>query len=620
MNPSRIPKTKIPIWLTVLGLICFLGAIVSFLIHFFSEDPSKVVEGQILSLRNKKISEAYYTYTSEEFQAQTSFENFQEFLKENPIFFDNTSVQVSDKVIELDRSSFLILFYIGSEEKNEAIYNLIKEKNGWKILGIEVIEHEESPSVDSSMTSELITPIEMQLSAFQKHDLLGAYTDLVSKQFQTNTPFDKFKTYVLQNAILTDFKNYDFKEHFIEGSQGIVTVVLNPDAESILVKYKLIRENDEWKIELMKVVPPVLQASEVQPNSAQMISFIEEMFAQLKEKNYDQVYQNFIAENIKKDTPLETFKKFLRKYPALSNYQSMNIKEPLIDGNVGHLVVDLHNAEGVTSVEYTLKLVDNQWKIEGMHVVNVPVVPETSSSNGKNYKTRELLSIIQAFLKAVHSKEEEKAYRAYTSQNFKFTNSFADFQKYLKAHSELTTSTSSSFEKLMFNNNVATFGGKLYLSDKLYLPIEFDLVQEDDKWKILNIFTYPTAEIVPETKSNEEGVASIPLEFTKITLGTTVDDEGHIENPTTIFHQNSGDINMNLFISNGVAGTKLEIILRHVDSNSEIPAVSSTLTSNGETELSFAFSPPPKGWPKGSYQIRITSSTKVFKTFPFTVD
>jgi len=407
-----------------------------------------------------------------------------------------------------------------------------------------------------------------------------------------------------------------------------VTVLLNPESEAIPVKYKLIEENNEWKIDLMKISMPSQDQEANAKNStdtAQIISVVEELLSAFKQKEYDKAYKEFIAENIKKDTPLDVFKKFVKGYPAFTHYQSFNIKEPLIEDGIGHLVVDLQNNEGTTSVEYTLKLLDNHWKIEGIHIAKMPDAAEQTNkeADGKKFKTRELLSVIQAFLKSIRSKEDEKAYQQYTSTNFKQAKSFQDFQKYLKDHPELTTTLSSSFEKLMFNNNIATFGGKLFISDKFYLPLEFDLIQEDDKWKILNIFIYPEAEISHEPDAQQKGeaaAAAVPVEFQKIILGPTVDEEGNIENPTTAFHENSGDINMNLFVRHGVAGTKIEIVLRHIESGSEIPPVSAMLNDNGESELSFVFSPPPHGWPKGSYQIRVSSSTKVFKTFPFTVD
>lgn len=621
MNSSEDPR-KIPIWLKALGFLCLVGALASFMIHLFSVNPAEVVQKQLSSLKNKKITEAYYAFTSKEFQSNTSLEDFQTFVRQYPFILNYTSASITEQEMEKNTGGVLVDFFADSEREGQAIFNLVKENKQWKILGIEVLSTTENEAKDPSITGELIAPIELQLHALQNYDILGAYKDLVSKHFQSQMPFDKFKIYVLKHPILTQFKRFDFKEHYLDGNHGVVTVLLNPDLDSISVKYKLIKEDKGWKIDLMKVLTPSQELVPKTPDSTGLISTVEQLLSTFKKGNYEGAYNQYIDELVKKDTPFETFKRFIRNYPAFANYRSINIKEPQIDEKMGHLIVDLLNDEGVTTVEFALKFTGNDWKVEGMHVVNIPSIAEqpNTDQSGKSFKTRELLSMIQGFLNSLRSKEEDKAYKQFTSQNFKYTNSPEDFQKFLKSHPELATSSSSSFEKLMFNNNIATFSGKLFLSDRLYMPIEFDLIQEDGKWKILNIFTFPPAEISPETRDSLEAAQSVPIEFTKILLGTSVNDEGNVEHPTTSFRRDSGDINMNLFIKNGVAGTKVEIVVRHVESNSEIPPVNSVLTGDGESELSFVFSPPPHGWPKGSYQVRVSSSTKVYKTFSYKVE
>jgi hypothetical protein len=626
VDPVTQPnKTKFPFWLKIFGSVCFLGALLALVFHQSFSELNSVVEGQLSVLRTKKITEAYYAYSSQEFQANTSFENFKEFIKANPIFLNNTSAVIQDKTLDSDKGRVNLTLYIGQEKEADIVYDLIKENDSWKILKIQLQGKESFSSEDSSTTEALLAPIKTQLKAFQKHDTLGAYKDLVSKKFQKTLPFDKFKIFVLQHSILNEFNNFDFKRHSIEGHQGSATVILNSLKEIVAVRYNLIEENQHWKIADMRISSQdgktQLKDSE---DTAKMISILEQILSLFKVKEYDKVYQQYIADNIKKETTLEAFKKFVKNYSAFSSHESINIKEPLIEDGIGHVVVDLNNEEGITSVEFSLKLFDSEWKVEGIHVEKSTDANEEATKNedGKRYRSRELLGVIQSFLKSVRENEEEKAYQQYTSENFKKLNTFQDFQSFLKAHSELTTSSSYSFEKLMFNNSIATFAGKLFISEKFSLPLEFDLIQEENRWKILNIFIYPLIENSQQSDSDDKeakGVA-VPLEFKRMLLGTQVDEEGHIENPTTNFHKDSGDINMNLFITHGVTGTKIEIVMRHIDSGSEIPPVNATLNDNGDNDLSFVFSPPPHGWPKGSYQIRVSSSTQVFKTFPFTVD
>ena len=354
-----------------------------------------------------------------------------------------------------------------------------------------------------------------------------------------------------------------------------------------------------------------------------MIAVVKAQLEALKQKNYDKAYNDFIAKEVQKETTFETFKNFLKTYPAMINYQSINIKEPVIEGDAGQLVVELINEEGTTDVDYTLALKEGVWKVMGIHISKLPEnVPQTGQEAAeKGFKTRDLLNVIHSFLNVVRNKDFSSAYNQFTSQNFHENNSLKDFEDFMQKHPEFLKSSGSSFEKLTYNNNIATFNGKLFLSDKMYMPVEFDLIQDEGKWKILHIFTYPIVQNEDEASSkSSKASVSNAIEFTKVLLGTKVDDEGNIQSPTTAFKTNSGDINVNLFIHNGAAGSKIEIVLRHVESSSEIGPVSATLADNGDSRLSFVFSPPPNGWPKGSYQIRVSSSTKVYKTFAFTVN
>lgn len=98
----------------------------------------EVVDGQIVSLREKNIPKAYYAYTSKDFKKATSLEDFE--------YLINSFLPLAqNKVISLNAIRFLddSANYEGvvSSENNEKLiieYQLIKEGPLWKINGLQI--------------------------------------------------------------------------------------------------------------------------------------------------------------------------------------------------------------------------------------------------------------------------------------------------------------------------------------------------------------------------------------------------------------------------------------------------------------------------------------------------
>jgi hypothetical protein len=235
----------------------------------------------------------------------------------------------------------------------------------------------------------------------------------------------------------------------------------------------------------------------------------------------------------------------------------------------------------------------------------------------KNFKTRELMDVIQSFLGALRGQNLKKAYQ-YTSSKFQEENSFKNFEDFIKNHPEFVKHTTSSFEKLSFNNNIATFAGEIIHSENIAMPVEFDLIQDNGKWRILHIFVSPA--IDTSKQQTTPAIKNSTIEFSKIVLGSKIDDHGIVIDPTELFKTGTDDIYVNLYVRNGKAGETVDLLLRHVDSGSSIPVVKNELSDNGDNMLSYAFSPPPAGWPKGTYQLKASSNNSVFKTYTFKVE
>jgi hypothetical protein len=468
----------------------------------------------------------------------------------------------------------------------------------------------------------MIAPVKHQLECLQKGDILKAYQNTSSKDFIEATSFENFKIFVVRNPLLSQFDHYTYQKHMMQGKSGKVEVILNPDAEAMPVVYYIRKNEDgkEWKIQYMQIMADSGDSTQ-SANADQMMATLKEIMDILKKKDYVHFYNDFIASDVQKTTSEEAFEDFFTNNPIFFNYYSYNIKEPYLENQRALVTLDITNEEGVSVVEISLRIQNNLWKVTGIHMDKVvEKAPVKEDSNMQGFKTRDLMTVIHAFLNSLQKGNTSLAYQKFTSEFFQQSNSLDQFKDFIAKHKELTQEVPSSFEKIIFNNNIATIAGKLFLSNTTYLPVEMDLIQDNDKWKILHIYTYPVVQekMAPENELILEPSKALIID--KIIVGTKVNNEGAILNPSDKLSIENEDIYVNLFIQNGTVGSPVTIALRHVPSGSEIAPITAALTENGTNRLSFIFSPPPKGWPKGPYQVRVSVLKKEFKTFGFTIE
>lgn len=592
-----------------------LAALFFLLGYFYKGDLDETVKGQLSALKSNKLTEAYYGYTSKDFQETNSFEKFKEFIRSFPLLQSFKRMTLGRPSVKDDLADIKVVLESNEEVDGEISYKLIKEDNKWKIIGIQITEFQKPGSEEqSTATAALIAPVELQLKALQENNLLEAYKNNTTKEFQKQIPFEDFKTYALKYPILTKQKHYDFKEHYTSDDKGVVTVVLNPEDEAIPIRYILVKEDGTWKIQLMRIGETIKNTKD----AAGMLSVVREQLDLIKKNQVDHSY-HLISQQLQKETSLENYIKFIAAYPAFTNYTVVNINEPYVEEGIGRVTAELKNDDGTTVIEYALTKENDTWKILGMHIEKHPETSNMAQDGDiKNFKTRDLINVIQSFLASIREFNLKKAY-TYTSTQFQQENDFAAFEEFIKKHPEFAKSTTSSFEKLIFNNSIATFSGEIIHSDHISLPVEFDLIREEGIWKILHIYVLPAKDT--EKKGNAATEQTSTLEFSKAVFGTKINDQGIVENPTTVFKKDTGDIFINIYLTQAKQGEHVNVVLKHVESGSSIPKIEASVEGNGDTVLTLTFSPPAKGWPAGNYQLRAASeNNKSFKTYTFKVE
>jgi len=273
-NKEVIFKRQSPLWFKVILIAVALLCFFSILIALMSQDLTDAVSDQLVALREKKITEAYYNFTSREFQKATSLENFHKFVEEYPIFLRNKSVRFIDRSMENDVGK-LDAMLMGEQGLEMPVqYRLIDQEGKWKILSIQMEnkteasdnqddkeEKTKTDSVADSAASDfdatpLYTAIKKQLHSIRQHNLTLAYDEFTSQAFKKETPFKNFEAFVQKQQGFSDNREISLDHLTFDNNIAIVSGILTTNANiTYHVDYSLVLEDGKWKILNIEVLP-----------------------------------------------------------------------------------------------------------------------------------------------------------------------------------------------------------------------------------------------------------------------------------------------------------------------------------------------------------------------------
>lgn len=102
------------------------------------------------------------------------------------------------------------------------------------------------------------------------------------------------------------------------------------------------------------------------------------------------------------------------------------------------------------------------------------------------YATSGLTDTVNQQLSALRQGDIKKAY-SYTSKSFQEHTSLAQFTGFVKKYPGLENNQSASFNNREINNGIGILKGELTAKNGGVIPIQYQLVKEEDQWKILSI-------------------------------------------------------------------------------------------------------------------------------------
>lgn len=511
--PSESEKRiKKRIRLVFLALVLL---VTGFLVYRFVEQqaPVRVIKSQLAAIQSQKLDEAY-GYTSKTFQKQMGVEQFRHFLEEHPVLLYGKSLKVEGSAIG-DVDSIVHGKFEAMDEEVPVIYRLDKEQGEWKIGAIEISkstrqkneENKEAISKEESVVQKLIpnpapsdeaqamNVVEDLLKLVRSGEIEKAYKDYLSKEFHIEMPYEKFTEFLSKYKELRDNEALEIGSVKIEKDQAIIQTFLSfkGKEEKIPLEVRLVKEDGDWRVWSLRLTLPLESLGE-HPDFSKMLATIELQIKALKEGLIKTAYEEYTSKRFRDVTSLTEFEEFVRKFPALTQYQTIEFKERSVQNDSGKVFALFKDQHGVTEVEFLLGLENNVWKIWTIEVIKSPTVQQKKEET-ETFDASPLKKVIEEQLATLGQQKVETAYTNYGSRGFKEATSFPEFEDFIKHFPVFMRYTSFQFGKLVFNNNIAMLPVILTDLNGMKFQVEYHLVQEGSDWKILQIKTLPKGAI-----------------------------------------------------------------------------------------------------------------------------
>jgi Domain of unknown function (DUF4864) len=618
-STSTQPRKKTASWFYVIVTLSFFLMIWGLYSFITGVDAlSSTVKTQLAEIKSNKLTKAYYEYTSSEFRTKKTLDEFKKFIDENSALKNYQSVTIVKSERENKYGVVFADLLLPDNMFATITFEFVKEDDEWRILGITATAPKFVDEKGEGSDTDIVDAVKAHLDAMRKGEIDKAYA-MGAKEFHEATKPEGFREFIKEYPSLTSEKNANMSVVEQEGNKALVRVLLFSNGEPVPVDYIMVSEGGAWKVWSLYVVTPEdddeVNAHEITDNniSAPIEKFLQDLKVGQVEEAYDGT-----AEQFKNTISFDQFKKFLKKFPIFIEGEGISIKSK-VSGQTGQARFEMKSEDQETVVDYTLSLEDNNWKIMGIQLVEeiAPKDEEGEVIENDQFDTSFLTKIISDQLEQMKQKDLYAAYEDFTSLRFRESTPFDSFARFVDQNSIFTDNQSIAFGDLTFNNNVATLLVVLTAEEKRHEKVEYDLIKEDEGWKILSIKIVNNA---PQAKKKHpKEVINNKLVFDKIDVGTEVNLSGQITNPSTKIKSSASEIFATLFVKEGVTGTVIEVFFEHIDTGSSLPPVTKTLKDNGNSHISLVFSPPKEGWPKGKYLLKAKASSGQKTKFEFEI-
>lgn len=351
-------------------LIVFSLILVALLIGvwdlFTGEFPHEVIEEQLQAIRENKLTEAYYAYTSKEFQAATSLDEFKKFLKSFPEIASHDSNDFEDLEDQNNVKMIKGLFQSKTGDHFNILYQLIDQDGKWKILNMKVIPSKDQKEEGklSQTHLDILTPVQELLKAIEKGSVDKAYEDLTSKDFKKNTSLNAFHDFLLNFPILSSYSKSEILDIAQAGNFAVVKFEFENNLYTTKADFTMLKDTKGWTVHGISIESQDLKQGAKEFNPEVILQPLKEQLKLIQAGDLKKAYETNTAKAFREATPYDQFAEFINTYKVFQTDKSPQFYNLTFNNNVAIYSARFKAADGeVREAEYALIKEEGKWKI-----------------------------------------------------------------------------------------------------------------------------------------------------------------------------------------------------------------------------------------------------------------
>lgn len=542
-------------------------------------------------------------------------------------------------------------------------------------------------------TANAVYSVDQFLKSLRVGDPSMAYRSYTSEGFKDANQYDTFLNFVKTYSVLsTTTPKIAIQE--VKNNYASINAELIANNSTAVVSFLLIKEHNLWKILAIDInIPKILAmptkttekpkqttgatatpSSSTTPTPApaeiqvpkrlsrsdylptDLLPPVKQLLSSISHNDYSAAYQYYTSKGFQKNTSYDQFRKTMQRLPAVTQV-TPTFSKPTFSGDTGLVSAKFASPYGTALFDFSLVYEDDQWKIQGLNVssatnptdapTGTPITEKPNPLPPENLNPTSVEYPIQMQLYLITNNEINRSYFDLTSKSFQRLTNLQEYNDFITGYPVFIHNTSYSILSKNGGTDNDSFTVTLNSKQGETATAIYDLVKENNQWKILNIqiqeYKAPPKGLSPENSKDKKPqdkpiiLAPIPaqaktnsstptteektskLEFSHGAFGTSVNDEGLIQQPTLVLPKTTKNIYFNLYIENASQGDLISLNFKHLKSGTTIPEIRSNLRQDGNTTLSFIFAPPAIGWPEGIYEVTVTAQNGASKTFTFRI-
>lgn len=570
-------KRKFPTLFLLIVISLLTGGI--FGLFWNSNDAGLIEElanGYFNAIKSKEYTKAYYAYTSEDFQKETSLDAFKKGVKGYTLFDDAVGLIFNKREVDENQGFFQGVVKSVHGVQAPISFWFVKQDDGWKLEGMESEEAVESV-VKQQLLDEIKSPVIDQLDAIRKGHIEKAYQDYASLEFKRATDFAKFSAFIAAFDVIGKSKEEEFLEVHSSGPQATLDLYVHAGIHKLRLVYELIKQQGKWLIFSFQVVPSNETFSINEQDLNEIESVVKNNIQLIKEGQIEAAY-NRASFGFKAGTPLAVFKTFIETRPFFNDHDELKIKR-WVDINIGKAIAEVISKNGTDLLDFTLFKEEGQWKLWGIEI-----------ASAYEQKADEQNAAV-AFAAHVKEGQLKEAYDQSMAEGFKKTTSFEAFKKYMETEGFFVLKNQSAkIIDVIDQGDAAVVQMEFLLDDGNSEVLEFDMIKEGLEWKIVGIKIMENA----ETDVLEDRL-SVHF-FTKT---------GGLQAAAKI-PQNLKQITAFLFIKQGKPGERVHARLTHRESGKMFLSKILIVDKEGAGSIPLVIQAPEHGFATGKYDLTLS--------------